>query len=136
MRRRATFRWLEPGGRPSSGTGPRVRARLRCRRRFGDGSIHRREARRRLSVIAPWNPPPCSSGGYDGFVFQRKTSGSVVCPSCGSLVGVRDDKCYSCGRANPGLWGFAPLLRQLGRDLGFVPLVIGSSAILYLLTLL
>jgi rhomboid protease GluP len=69
-------------------------------------------------------------------VFQRKTSGSVVCPSCGSLVGVRDDKCYSCGRANPGLWGFAPLLRQLGSDLGFVPLVIGASSILYLLTLL
>jgi rhomboid protease GluP len=69
-------------------------------------------------------------------VFQRKTSGSVVCPSCGSLVGVRDDRCYSCGRANPGLWGFAPLLRQLGTDLGFVPLVIGASSILYLLTLL
>ena len=60
----------------------------------------------------------------------------MVCPSCGSLVGVRDDKCYSCGRTNPGLWGFAPLLRQLGTDLGFVPLVIGTSAILYLLTLL
>ena len=41
-------------------------------------------------------------------VFQRRTSGSVVCPSCGSLVGVRDDKCYICGRTNPGLWGFGP----------------------------
>ena len=60
----------------------------------------------------------------------------MVCPSCGSLVGVRDDKCYSCGRTHPGLWGFAPLLRHLGTDLGFVPLVIGASAILYLLTLL
>jgi rhomboid protease GluP len=69
-------------------------------------------------------------------VFQRKTSGSVVCPSCGSLVGVRDQKCYMCGRANPSLWGFAPVLRQLGSDLGFVPLVIGSSTILYALTLL
>lgn len=69
-------------------------------------------------------------------MFQRRTSGSVVCPSCGSLVGVRDDKCYSCGRANPGLWGFAPLLRQLGADLGFVPLVVGVSATLYVLTLL
>jgi membrane associated rhomboid family serine protease len=69
-------------------------------------------------------------------MFQRRTSGSVVCPSCGSLVGVRDDRCYSCGRANPGLWGFAPLLRQLGRDLGFVPLVIGASSVLYVLTLL
>src|SRR5437660_3298367 len=69
-------------------------------------------------------------------VFQRKTTGSVVCPSCGSLVGVRDDKCYTCGRSNPGLWGFAPALRQLGADLGFAPLVVGACAVLYLLTLL
>jgi rhomboid protease GluP len=69
-------------------------------------------------------------------VFQRKTTGSVVCPSCGSLVGVRDDKCYTCGRANPGLWGFAPLLRRLGTDLGVVPLVIGVCSVLYVLTLL
>ena len=69
-------------------------------------------------------------------VFQRKTSGSVVCPSCGSLVGVRDDKCYTCGRSNPGLWGFAPMLRKLGADLGFVPLVIGASGTLYVLSLL
>jgi rhomboid protease GluP len=50
-------------------------------------------------------------------------------------VGVRDDKCYSCGRANPGLWGFGPMLRQLGTDLGFAPLVIGSCTVIYLLTL-
>ena len=69
-------------------------------------------------------------------MFQRRTSGSVVCPSCGSLVGVRDDKCYMCGRANPGLWGYGPLLRQLGADLGFVPLVIGASVTIFVLTLL
>jgi membrane associated rhomboid family serine protease len=69
-------------------------------------------------------------------VFQRKTSGSVVCPSCGSLVGVRDEKCYICGRSNPSLWGFAPALRQLGSDLGFVPLVIGSCTLLYVFTLI
>jgi rhomboid protease GluP len=69
-------------------------------------------------------------------MLRRKTSGSVVCPTCGSLVGVRDDRCYSCGRANPGMWGFAPALRQLGTDLGFVPLVIGASSVLYVLTLL
>ena len=60
----------------------------------------------------------------------------MVCPSCGSLVGVRDDKCYTCGRANPGLWGFGPALRQLGADFGFVPMIIGASAILYTLMLL
>jgi rhomboid protease GluP len=69
-------------------------------------------------------------------VLGRRTTGSVVCPSCGSLVGVRDDKCYTCGRANPGLWGFGPLLRRLGADLGFVPLVIGASSALYIVMLL
>lgn len=69
-------------------------------------------------------------------MLRRKTTGSVVCPSCGSLVGVRDDRCYTCGRVNPGLWGFAPLLRQLGADFGFVPLAIGACSILYVITLL
>jgi rhomboid protease GluP len=51
-------------------------------------------------------------------------------------VGVNDDRCYTCGRVNPSLWGFAPALRTLGSDLGFVPLVVGGSAVLYVLTLL
>jgi rhomboid protease GluP len=69
-------------------------------------------------------------------VFNRRTSGSVVCPSCGSLVGVRDDKCYSCGRANPGLWGFGPALRSIGADFSFSNVVIGACATLYVVTLL
>jgi rhomboid protease GluP len=73
---------------------------------------------------------------YDGEMFRRRTSGSVVCPSCGSLVGVRDDRCYTCGRSNPGLWGFGPVLRQLGADLGVTPLIIGACTTLYVLTLL
>src|SRR5262245_66299682 len=68
-------------------------------------------------------------------MLGRKTSGSVVCPSVASLVGVNDDRCDMCGRANASLWGFAPVLRELGADLGFVPLVIGGPAVLYVLTL-
>ena len=69
-------------------------------------------------------------------MFKRQTTGSVVCASCGSLVGVRDEKCYNCGRRNPGLWGFAPLLRSLGNDLGFVPLVVWGCGALYVISLL
>lgn len=68
-------------------------------------------------------------------MFRRQTSGSVVCASCGYLVGVKDDTCYHCGRRNPGLWGFAPMLRSLGHDLGFVPFVTGFCAVMYALTL-
>jgi rhomboid protease GluP len=69
-------------------------------------------------------------------MFKRQRTGSVVCPSCGNLVGVNDERCYNCGRWNPGMYGFAPLLRRLGNDFGFTPIVIGASATLYLLTLL
>ena len=60
----------------------------------------------------------------------------MICTSCGVLVGVNDDTCYNCGRRNPGLWGYAPALRALGQDLGFVPFVVGTCVVLYALTLL
>jgi rhomboid protease GluP len=69
-------------------------------------------------------------------VFGRQRTGSVICTSCGVLVGVNDATCYNCGRRNPGLWGFGPLLRSLGNDLGFVPFVIGTCVVLYVLTLI
>ena len=65
----------------------------------------------------------------------RQKWGSVVCPSCGNLVGVNDERCFTCGRWNPGLWGFAPALSRLGRDLGFTSFVIGACGVLYALAL-
>jgi rhomboid protease GluP len=64
-------------------------------------------------------------------MFKRQRTGSVICASCGSLVGVNDERCYSCGRRNPGLWGFGPMLRQFGNDLGFITLVFGGCTGLY-----
>jgi rhomboid protease GluP len=68
-------------------------------------------------------------------MFKRQTTGSVVCASCGTLVGVNDDVCYSCGRRNPGLWGYARALRDFGNDLGFIPLVISWCSVIYVATL-
>src|SRR5688572_20718232 len=68
-------------------------------------------------------------------VFRRQRTGSVICTSCGVLVGVGDDRCYNCGRRNPGLWGWAPAFRSLGHDLGFVPFLIGTCLIVYALML-
>jgi len=67
-------------------------------------------------------------------MFRQKT-GSVVCASCGSLVGVNDDTCYSCGRRNPGLWGFGPVLRRFGNDFGFTTVIVYGCAVLYTLSL-
>jgi|SRR5687768_267398 rhomboid protease GluP len=68
-------------------------------------------------------------------MLKRQREGSVICTSCGVLVGVNDPTCYNCGRRNPGLWGFGPALRRLGNDLGFVPIVTGATIILYVLSL-
>jgi rhomboid protease GluP len=70
------------------------------------------------------------------FVLGRKTEGSVICTSCGVLVGVNDPTCYNCGRRNPGLWGFGPALRALGSDLGFINFVTGATVVLYALSLI
>jgi rhomboid protease GluP len=72
-------------------------------------------------------------------MLGRKKEGSVVCPSCGMLVGVNDDECLNCGRRNPGLWGFAPLLARFGRgalDDVFIQFVTVVCALLYVASLL
>ncbi len=69
-------------------------------------------------------------------MFNRPTTGSVVCPSCGRLVGVRDPECFNCGRRYPGLWGFAPVLQKVGLDLGFTQIVFVVCGVLYALTLM
>ena len=68
--------------------------------------------------------------------LRRQTSGSVVCPACGRLVGVNEPRCPHCGRVSPSLWGWGHLLRGLGEDFGFVKLTIGACAVLYVLSLL
>lgn len=55
----------------------------------------------------------------------------MVCASCGSLVGVNDDRCYTCGRRNPGLWGFGPLLRRFGNDFGFTTVIVYGCGAMY-----
>jgi rhomboid protease GluP len=49
---------------------------------------------------------------------------------------VRDEKCYQCGRSNPGLWGFGPAIRRLGADFGFRELVVGACVTMWVVTLL
>ena len=42
----------------------------------------------------------------------------------------------NCGRWNPALWGYAGAIRKLGRDFGFVKLVLVGCVALYLLSYL
>jgi rhomboid protease GluP len=69
-------------------------------------------------------------------MFKRRKTGSVLCPSCGQLVGIHDRECLNCGRRNPGMWGLAPILRRLGQDMGFTSIVTWGCVAIYVATLL
>ena len=68
--------------------------------------------------------------------LKRQTQGSVVCPTCGRLVGVQDEKCFGCGRARPGLWGFGPAVQGLTRDLSFATIVTFGCIGMYVVAIL
>lgn len=65
-------------------------------------------------------------------MFQRKRTGSILCPSCGRLVGVAEEQCPNCGRRNPGMWGLTSILGNVGRTVPFDQVVIGGSVFLFL----
>ena len=49
----------------------------------------------------------------------RKTSGAILCPSCGRMTNADAPVCLVCGRRNPGMWGFGGPLGTLLRRWNF-----------------
>lgn len=65
-------------------------------------------------------------------MLQRKRTGSILCPSCGKLVGVADEQCFYCGRKKPGMWGLTSVLGSLGRTMPFDKIVVGGCGFLFM----
>lgn len=65
----------------------------------------------------------------------RKTTGPILCPSCGRLTSADARVCLVCGRRNPGLWGFAGPLRTLFRTWNFTNAVTVAVVVLYVASL-
>jgi len=60
----------------------------------------------------------------------------MICPQCGKLIGVNEEKCPFCGAWRPGLFGYAPAIqRWFGRRLDLVALIVTSCVILYVAAL-
>lgn len=68
--------------------------------------------------------------------FLRKTSGSILCPSCGKLNNVDAPVCFYCGRKNPGLWGLGPVVGRLFGKINFARIVMGACITAYIISLL
>jgi membrane associated rhomboid family serine protease len=65
----------------------------------------------------------------------RKTSGSILCPSCGRLTNADAAVCLVCGRRNPGMWGFAGPLGRLFRRRRFTDVITVACIVLYIASL-
>lgn len=60
----------------------------------------------------------------------------MICPQCGKLIGVGEEKCPFCGAWRPGLYGYAPALRTLfGQRLDFVNAIVVTCIVLYVVAL-
>jgi rhomboid protease GluP len=70
-------------------------------------------------------------------MIERKTKGSIVCPKCGRLVSANAKECIHCGKKNPGLWGYGPVLNKLFIDFNsIVQPVILVCATLYFVSVI
>src|SRR5437879_12456158 len=65
----------------------------------------------------------------------RKTSGAILCPSCGRLTNADAPVCLVCGRRNAGMWGFGGPLARLFRDWNFTNAVSAACIALYVVSL-
>src|SRR5947208_14744885 len=66
----------------------------------------------------------------------RKTTGTILCPSCGRLTTADAEACLVCGRRHPGMWGFAAPLRALFGRHSFTNVVTVACIALYVASLL
>ena len=67
---------------------------------------------------------------------MRQTQGAMICPSCGKLISVSEQKCPFCGAWNPSLYGYGPVLQRfIGRRLDLISVLVGVCVVLYVTSL-
>ncbi len=61
----------------------------------------------------------------------------MICPDCGKLIGVDEDRCPFCGAWRPGFYGMTPWFQRFfGRRLDLDRVVVVACVVLYALALL
>jgi rhomboid protease GluP len=62
--------------------------------------------------------------------------GSMICPDCGKLIGVDEDRCPFCGAWRPSFFGLTPWIQRLfGRRLDLDRVIVVACVALYVLSL-
>lgn len=66
-----------------------------------------------------------------------RNQGSMLCPSCGKLISVGEERCPFCGAWRPGLYGWAPVVQRFfGRQFDVLRLIMVACVTLYVASLL
>ncbi len=61
----------------------------------------------------------------------------MICPQCGKLIGVDEEKCPFCGAWRPGMFGITPRMQKLfGRHLDVIGAITIACVALYVVALL
>jgi rhomboid protease GluP len=68
--------------------------------------------------------------------MARQVQGSIICPNCGRLISVSEERCPFCGAWRPGLFGYTPVLQRLfGQRLDLIRLIVTVCIVLYVVAL-
>jgi len=60
----------------------------------------------------------------------------MICPECGKLIGVGEQKCPFCGAWRPGLYGFTPAMqRMFGMRLDLINVIVMACVALFITSL-
>ncbi len=65
----------------------------------------------------------------------RKTTGAILCPSCGRITSADADACFFCGRRRPGRWPRLPGLRRALASLDVTNAITAVCVALYVASL-
>jgi rhomboid protease GluP len=69
-------------------------------------------------------------------MFARKTQGSMICPECGKLISVSEERCPFCGAWRPGLYGWTPAIqRWFGNRADLIAVISIACIALYVVSL-
>jgi len=61
----------------------------------------------------------------------------MLCPKCGKLISVNEERCPFCGAWRPGLFGFAPVIQKfVGARLEVIHVISATCVVLYALALI
>ena len=61
----------------------------------------------------------------------------MICPNCGKLIGLAEQKCPFCGAWNPSFYGYAPKLQRLiGQRLDLIQIIVIACIGLYVASLI